>query len=137
MFRGQLATVSTWGGSGEVPIFDRLFLGGANNLRGFDFRDVGPNVDGDYYGGNSLGYMTFEFTAPIISRVRGAIFTDVGFVNESSWNFDGANYNADYGFGLRLDLPIGPIRIDYGIPFVSDGNNGSSGKIQFNIGYQF
>jgi outer membrane protein insertion porin family len=40
MFRGQLATVSTWGGSDEVPIFDRLFLGGANNLRGFDFRDV-------------------------------------------------------------------------------------------------
>lgn len=137
MFRGQLATVSTWGDSAEVPIFDRLFLGGANNLRGFDFRDVGPNVDGDYYGGNSLGYMTFEFTVPIISRVRGAIFADAGFVNESSWNFDGASYNADYGFGLRLDLPIGPIRIDYGIPFVSDGNNGSSGKVQFNIGYQF
>jgi len=69
--------------------------------------------------------------------MNDAIFADAGFVNESSWNFDGASYNADYGFGLRLDLPIGPIRIDYGIPFVSDGNNGSSGKVQFNIGYQF
>lgn len=137
LFRGQLAVVESWGDSEDVPIFDRLFLGGANNLRGFNFREVGPNVDGDYYGGNSLGYMTWEITFPIISRVRGAFFTDWGFVNQESWDFDSAGYNANYGFGIRLDLPIGPIRIDYGIPFVDDGNNGSPGRVQFNIGYQF
>ena len=137
LFRGQLATVDTWGGAEDVPIFDRLWLGGANNLRGFQFRNVGPNVDGDYYGGNSLGYMTLELTVPVISRVRFAVFTDWGYVNSDAWDFNGASYNADYGFGVRLDLPIGPIRIDYGIPFVTDGNNGSSGQIQFNIGYQF
>ncbi len=135
--KGQLATVSTWGDADEVYIFDRLFLGGANNLRGFNFREVGPNVDGDYYGGNSLGYMTLEMTFPIISRVRGAVFTDAGMVNENSWEFDTGGYNADYGIGIRLDLPIGPIRIDYGIPVVYDSNNGPPGKIQFNIGYQF
>ncbi len=137
LFRGQLAAVDTWGGADDVPIFDRLWLGGANNLRGFQFREVGPNVDGDYYGGNSLGYMTWELTFPIISRVRFAVFTDWGYVNTGAWDFNSSAYNADYGFGVRLDLPIGPIRIDYGIPFVSDGNNDSSGQIQFNIGYQF
>lgn len=137
LFRGQLAAVDSWGGANEVPIFDRLWLGGANNLRGFNFREVGPNVDGDYYGGGSLGYMTLEITVPIISRVRGAIFTDWGFVNESSWNFNSSGYNADYGIGIRLDLPIGPIRVDYGIPFVTDGNNGGTGRVQFSIGYQF
>lgn len=137
LFRGQLAAVDTWGGADDVPIFDRLWLGGANNLRGFQFREVGPNIDGDYYGGNSLGYMTWELTFPIITRVRFAVFTDWGFVNTGAWDFNSAGYNADYGFGVRLDLPIGPIRIDYGIPFVSDGNNDSSGQIQFNIGYQF
>jgi outer membrane protein insertion porin family len=135
--RGQLATVDTVGGSGNVPIFDRLFLGGANNLRGFQFRDVGPNNNGVYYGGNTLGYGTLEVTAPIITRVRGAFFVDAGYVNVDSWDFNGNNYNANYGFGVRLDLPIGPIRIDYGIPLVSDSNNGSQGQIQFNIGYQF
>jgi outer membrane protein insertion porin family len=90
-----------------------------------------------YYGGNSLAYGTLELTFPIITRVRGAFFVDAGVVNENSWEFDTAGYNADYGFGVRLDLPIGPIRIDYGIPFVSDNNNGGSGQIQFNIGYQF
>lgn len=137
MSRGQLATVNTLDGNGEVPIFDRLFLGGANNLRGFQFREVGPNNGGVYYGGNSLGYGTLEVTFPVITRVRGAFFVDAGYVNDSSWDFNGNNYNADYGFGVRLDLPIGPIRIDYGIPIVSDQYNGGPGQIQFNIGYQF
>ena len=137
MGRGQLATVNTLDGNGEVPIFDRLFLGGANNLRGFQFREVGPNNGGVYYGGNSLGYGTLEVTFPVITRVRGAFFVDAGYVNSSSWDFNGNNYNADYGFGVRLDLPIGPIRIDYGIPFVSDQYNGGPGQVQFNIGYQF
>ena len=135
--KGQLATVDTVDGSGQVPIFDRLFLGGANNLRGFQFREVGPNNGGVYYGGNSLGYGTLEMTFPIITRVRGAFFVDAGYVNQNSWDFDGSTYNADYGLGVRLDLPIGPIRIDYGIPFVSDQYNGGQGQIQFNIGYQF
>jgi len=135
--KGQLATVDTVDGSGQVPIFDRLFLGGANNLRGFMFREVGPNNGGVYYGGNSLGYGTLELTFPVITRVRGAFFVDAGYVNENSWDFNGNNYNSNYGFGVRLDLPIGPIRIDYGIPFVSDQYNGSQGQIQFNIGYQF
>jgi outer membrane protein insertion porin family len=137
MARGQLATVNTLDNSGDVPIFDRLFLGGANNLRGFQFREVGPNNGGVYYGGNSLGYGTLEMTFPIITRVRGAFFVDAGYVNADSWDFNGTNYNADYGFGVRLDLPIGPIRIDYGIPFVSDQYNGGPGQVQFNIGYQF
>jgi outer membrane protein insertion porin family len=134
--KGQLATVDTVG-SGEVPLFDRLYLGGANNLRGFQFREVGPNNGGVYYGGNSLGYGTLELTFPVITRVRGAFFVDAGYVNQNSWDFNGAGYNADYGFGVRLDLPIGPIRIDYGIPFVSDQYNGGPGQVQFNIGYQF
>ena len=42
---GGVGVISTWGSGTSVPIFDRLYLGGANNLRGFDFRDVGPKDD--------------------------------------------------------------------------------------------
>jgi outer membrane protein insertion porin family len=146
LVKGQLAVVDGWGGDSDnddgygsgVPIFDRLYLGGANNMRGFNFREVGPVDDYDNpIGGNSLAYITFEITFPIISRVRGAFFTDAGFVNEDPYDFSTANYNADVGFGLRLDLPIGPIRVDYGIPVVYDDWNGPPGKFNFNIGYQF
>ena len=42
---GEAATVSNWNGNDNVPLYDRLYLGGANNLRGFDFREVGPKDD--------------------------------------------------------------------------------------------
>jgi outer membrane protein insertion porin family len=147
LVKGQIAITDGWGGGegGEddgygngVPIFDRLYLGGANNMRGFNFREVGP-VDeyGNPIGGNSLAYITFELTFPIVSRVRGAVFTDMGFVNVSPGDFGTSNANVDAGVGLRLDLPIGPIRVDYGIPLVYDSWNGPPGKFNFNIGYQF
>ena len=51
---GGVGVVSTWGNGTSVPIFDRLYLGGANNLRGFDFRDVGPkDINGEPIGGNT------------------------------------------------------------------------------------
>jgi len=140
--KGQLASVGTWGGNNndghDVPLFDRLYLGGANNMRGFDFREVGPkDEDGNPIGGNSLAYGTVEFSFPIITRIRGALFSDWGFVNGPTGDFNTAGYNADIGIGLRVELPIGPIRVDYGIPVVSDQYNGGDGKFNFNVGYQF
>lgn len=136
--KGELGVVDGWGNPNYVPLFDRLYLGGANNMRGFDFREVGPKDQyGNPIGGNSLGYITAEITFPIISRLRGAFFTDWGYVNATSYDWATNNVNADFGFGVRLDLPIGPIRLDYGIPYLTDQFNGGSGKFNFNIGYQF
>jgi outer membrane protein insertion porin family len=138
LFDAEVATVATWGSGSSVPIYDRLYLGGANNLRGFKFQDVGPKDQfGDDIGGNSLARFTVEYTIPIIERVRAAVFYDTGFVNAGSWSFGTDNVNSDFGFGLRLDLPIGPIRIDYGIPTQTDKFNDSSGRFQFSVGYQF
>lgn len=121
----------------DVPIFDRVFLGGANNLRGFDFRDVGPRDDlGEPIGGQTSGYATVELTVPVIEKVRGALFYDVGMVSADDFSFDG-DVNSDWGVGLRLFLPVGPIRLDYAFPINSDEFNDSSGRFNFNIGYRF
>jgi outer membrane protein insertion porin family len=138
LMKGEIAVVDSWGSDDQVPIFDRLYLGGANNLRGFNFREVGPvDYKENPIGGNSLAYSTFELTFPIFSRVRGAVFTDWGFVNQNSYDFSWDNMNGDIGIGVRLDLPIGPIRVDYGWPVKYDSYNGPPGKFNFNIGYQF
>jgi outer membrane protein insertion porin family len=138
-FEGQIAGVDTWSGGSRVPIYDRLYLGGANSLRGFKYRDVGPkDSTGEPIGGQSLARFTVEYTVPIVEKVRAAFFYDVGFVNGGAYNFGTGNINSDYGIGLLLEIPaIGPIRIDYGIPLQSDRFNDSSGKFQFNIGYKF
>ena len=57
---------------------------------------------------------------PIIEKARFAMFYDTGFVNAASWDFNTNDLVSDIGIGLRLDLPIGPIRIDYGIPIQKD-----------------
>jgi outer membrane protein insertion porin family len=139
LFSGQLASVDTWGDGSRVRIYDRLFLGGSNDLRGFDYRDVSPrDINGEPLGGQSLGAFTVEYTMPIIEKARFAVFFDSGFVNKGPWDFDTSHYVTDAGVGLRLDLPIGPLRIDYGIPIEKNGfKDAGGGKFNFNVGYQF
>src|SRR5204862_67485 len=65
LINGEIATVSQWGSQTDVPIFERLFLGGSNNLCGFTFREVGPQQNGEPIGGNSKARSTEELTFPI------------------------------------------------------------------------
>jgi outer membrane protein insertion porin family len=147
--KGTAGIVSTWGGAANPPpIFDQLYLGGANDMRGFIFRGVGPKDQyGNPIGGSTSVYGTAELTFPIIPRLRGAVFTDWGYVNANSWDFSPAQYyvdgsssgglNGDVGIGARIELPIGPIRIDWGYPVMTDQWNRTSGQFQFNVGYTF
>ena len=177
LINGEIATVASYDGSNRVPVYDRLYLGGASNLRGFGFRKVGPlDYKGNPIGGRSETRYTVEYTYPVINRVRGAFFTDGGYVNQDDFDFTpkdyheradfrfdpnridddpktprpnrtgsdlnytvfGGGFSADVGLGVRLDLPIGPVRLDYGYPLDSNTfNTRHSGKFNFNVGYQF
>jgi len=148
LINGEIATVSHYGGGyrpflgasglpSGVPVYERLYLGGSNNLRGFPFREVGPqDENGEPIGGQTMARTTIEWTFPIIEKARGAVFYDTGFVNTSSWAFGFNHIASDIGVGIRLDLPIGPLRLDYGYPLLRDGYNGG-GHFNFNVGYQF
>jgi len=139
LFSASAAAVDTWGDGTFVHIYDRLFLGGANDLRGFNYRDVSPrDITGEPLGGQSLAAFTIEYTMPIIEKARFAVFADGGFVNAKAWDFSTRDYVSDVGVGLRLDLPIGPLRIDYGIPIEKGPyKDAGSGKFNFQVGYQF
>ena len=127
LFNGEIASVDTWGDGDRVRIYDRLFLGGSNDLRGFDFRDVGPkDINGEPLGGQTRRAFTIEYTMPIIEKARAAIFYDTGFVNAAPWDFSTQDVVSDVGIGLRLDLPIGPLRIDYGYPLQKQRGNGET-----------
>ncbi len=140
--KGAIAAVNSWSsgskGVGTPPIFDELYLGGANNLRGFYFRTVSP-VDGNNnpIGGNSSAYGTGELTIPIITRVRAALFSDWGFVNAGSYDYSTIDTCGDVGIGVRLELPIGPVNIDWGYPVKYQSYNKSNGQFNFTVGYQF
>jgi outer membrane protein insertion porin family len=137
---GATGDVDYYGDSTEVPLFDRFFIGGSRSVRGFGNRDIGPIDANDIpLGGNTMAYGNLELTFPIMERVRGAVFTDAGFLDASAFHYNNA-YNeldAAAGVGVRLNLPIGPLRLDYAIPYKDQGYNHSSGKFSFDVGYQF
>ncbi len=143
--KGGVGVVNGWGGSSTPPVFDELYLGGANDMRGFAYREVGPKDQyGNPLGGSTSVEGTGEVTFPIIPRLRGAFFTDWGYVNAGALSFtptDAGNgsggLNGDIGIGARIELPIGPIRVDWGYPVMSDSWNHSSGQFNFNVGYTF
>lgn len=135
----ELGASAPFSDSPRVPIFDRFFLGGPNNLRGFKFRRAGPKDDqGEPIGGDVVFASTLEYTFPIISFLRGALFYDAGNVYRKFGDISLSQVNSDIGVGVRLRLPIGPIQLDYGFPItVDDETDRGNGQFQFNIGTQF
>jgi outer membrane protein insertion porin family len=135
--RGSVQTVDVYSGS-RVPIFDRLFLGGARTVRAFEYQEVGP-VDSrdDPIGGRTLYYTTLEYTVPIWNRIRGATFYDMGFVNSKAYDFSASGLNSGVGFGIRFDMPGFPLNLDYAWPIQSEDYNDRGGRFSFQIGYMF
>ena len=138
--------VDEFGRASDVPFFERYFLGGPNSLRGFKYRYVSPrqvpNIpDNEPIGGDTYWFGSLEYSIPIFEQERGvgvriAFFYDIGSVGGSPYNANLSGFLDNYGVGLRLNLPIGPLRLDYGIPIHHDTYNSPAGKFQFTVGWE-
>ena len=136
---------------GDVPFYDRYYLGGLYSMRGFKFRNVAPRdsnyglpknpIPNEPVGGDSFWFGSVEYSLPILEKdggigLRFAMFYDIGAVSASSYSFS-SSYNDNWGLGIRLNIPhLGPLRLDYGIPITHDSYNSGSGKFQFGVGFQ-
>jgi outer membrane protein insertion porin family len=144
---GRTGVVHAFGDSPDVPFFERYFLGGPYSLRGFKYRYVSPrqpDAEGGIYnepvGGDTYWFGTAEYSIPIFEQehgigVRAALFYDIGSVGASPYNFNPSEFSDNWGLGIRLNLPIGPLRLDYGIPIHHDQFSSSSGQFQFTVGW--
>jgi outer membrane protein insertion porin family len=116
---------------GDLPPYEAFSLGGSTSVRGYEEGDIGS--------GRSYFQATAEYRFPIISIVGGSLFFDYGtdLGSGSSVPGDPAGLRGKpgngygYGAGIRINSPIGPIRIDYAL------NNLSQTRIQFGIGERF
>ncbi len=137
-FVGRTGTVMGFDGK-EVPYFEKYFLGGGYNMRGFKYRKVGP-VDshtGEPFGGNTFGFASVEYSIELFNPVRFAIFYDIGFVNSAEWDWDASNFNSDFGLGFRIVLMGAPMRIDVGFPLESGPYNNDGMQFNFSFGTVF
>ena len=108
---------------GNMPLSQRFAMGGSENLRGY--KD-------DQYRGNSMLRATVEYRLPIVKKVQGVVFVDSGYAwdKRDEKRFDLGLIKVGYGVGLRVNSPLGPIKLDYGI-----GENDK--RFHFSFGGQF
>ncbi len=124
---GHILALRLMGGyiDGDVSYGNLFDLGGSNTLRGYE---------DDQFKGKKMYAATLEYRFPIAKKVQGVVFGDGGStwdIDEGKipWYQDDDSFNWSVGVGLRLQTPIGPIRLDYG--------HGDQNKFHFSFGTQF
>ena len=120
-----------------IPIDERFFNGGATTVRSFGERDLGPHDrKGNPLGGEFLTVFNIEYTFPIFGELQGALFTDAGNLLPTSEEPGLDDMRYAVGAGLRYKLPIGPVRLDYGVnPDPHDDED--FGAFHFSFGFAF
>ncbi len=143
---GRIGTMDNYDKSDHIPFYEKFYLGGAYDMRGYKYRHLGPLIEGEPVGGQTYVFGSLEYSVPIIEEyLRVAAFYDIGWVNPDAYDFDPSHrkdplygklgWADDVGLGVRLNIPmLGPLRFDYGIP-INGRNEGSSGRFNFSVGY--
>ncbi|GIX46417.1 MAG: outer membrane protein assembly factor BamA [Candidatus Tectimicrobiota bacterium] len=131
--RGRFGLGDGYGGD-VMPASERFFLGGVTTIRGFDFREIGPqDAEGNPLGGTAFVQFNLEVGRSFGRLLRLVAFVDAGNVYPSLSRFDLGELRRSAGFGIRLLTPVGPIRLDWG--FKLDRRPGESiGELGFLLG---
>lgn len=123
----------------DIPIDLRLFNGGATSVRSFAERELGPmSAKGDTpLGGLATGVVSAELSYEPVRNLEVAAFVDAGSIGEDAATYlktDDVRYGI--GLGVRYRLPVGPLRIDYGVN--PDRREGEAfGALHVTFGFAF
>lgn len=130
-----------YGKTDDVPIYERFYAGGANTIRGYKERRVGPRdpSTNDPLGGEAMLIGNIEITFPIYERlIKGAVFYDAGNVWKKNKDFIvGGNYKAGTGVGVRVKTPLGPVKVDMGYPLVENADDKKQLEFYFSMSRGF
>ncbi len=134
----RIGWIEIIGESTEIPLNERFYSGGPNSIRGFEYRKVGPlDTTGVPVGGNfEVVFNAIEIRKALYKMIGSAVFLDIGNVwkNENHPRFKDLRISP--GIGLRVNTPIGIIRVDYGFNIFREKNE-KYGQFYFNMGQAF
>lgn len=116
---------------GDLPPYEAFSLGGTDSVRGYDSGEVGS--------GRAFVLGTVEYRFPIFSIVGGALFVDFGtdlgtgsdVPGQPAVVRDKPGSGLGFGIGVRVQSPLGAIRVDYAL------NDEGDSRIHFGIGERF
>ena len=116
------------GDSEQIPVFERLWLGGEYTVRGFDIRRIGPTLSDidpsvpdesfqgrSIIGGNKSALFNAEYQFTIADPVRFITFYDAGQVQDFGSNFAMKDFKTSTGVEIRFFMPMlnVPFRLIY------------------------
>lgn len=150
--RVAVGAAHAYGNSTEVPYSEQFYCGGANSVRAFTVRSIGPGsfrVPADQVNGyfDQTGTFKFEFNVeyrfPLFGPLHGAVFFDSGNVwllkndpDRPGGKLQASSFLRDLatgtGLGLRVDIGMLVVRGDLGIGLHAPYDTGNRGY--FNIG---
>jgi outer membrane protein insertion porin family len=135
-FRAQAGLVTSNLSDEDPPIFERFYLGGMNDIRGYEGNKISPRDDesNDRIGGTKKAFTNFEYLFPLNTEfgLIGVLFYDMG----DAWT-DTFDLKRSVGAGVRWYSPMGPLRLEYGYALDEIEDQGSKGKIEFSVGQLF
>ena len=104
----------------EIISFERFYAGGSNSVRGYPERGLGPEDEFGNHRGDVLFILNTELRFPIYRFIGGAVFLDTGNVWNKVSDIQDVLPRVAIGSGVRLDTPLGPARVDVGLPLMED-----------------
>ncbi len=145
--RFMTGAIVSYGNSSYAPYSEQFYIGGANSLRAFTVRSIGP---GSYHPKEESRYsyldetgtfkleMNLEYRFKLFAELHGALFVDAGnvWLMKKEDNRPGGELRLkdlpkqialNTGFGLRYDLEFMVLRLDFGIPIHAPYDTGKSG----------
>lgn len=134
---GKLVVGAVQKAGGPIPIDEKFYLGGIGTLRGYSARTVSPKNNDVYVGGEKELFGNIEIKFPLLPEygIKGVGFFDYG--NAWSGSFKPPQMYMSYGGGVRWASPMGPLRLEYGIPINPRREDSKSGRFEFAIGSLF
>jgi outer membrane protein insertion porin family len=132
-----------YGSTDEVPYSERYYLGG-QNLRGFDYRGVGPNENGYPIGGTTTLYGTLEYRRPLVKNIQpgsyreieaiqGGVFLDFGILDPDEFSLDFDELRVSTGILFGISFPV-PLTFSFGFP-LRTGDGDDEQVFEFEIGF--
>lgn len=161
VFHGSTGILYTMGNSTSAPYNDLFAVGGANSIRAFCLRGIGPGsfnpANGGYSYLDQVGNLKLELNAEyrfnIVGNLNGALFLDAGNVwlidedpTRPGGKFEISNLGNEIGVGtgagLRYDMSFLVVRFDLGIGLHAPYETGKSGwynmpRFKDSLGYHF
>ncbi len=135
----RLGMVEAFDDSVYVPVYERFYAGGANTIRGYKERRVGPEGEfGEPIGGRLRGIFNAEYIYQVTKGLKWAFFYDIGNVwaTHGDLVWDNLKLRSSIGTGIRVKTPLGPIKLDYG--FALDPKEGdAAGRFHFSMSQEF